>query len=268
MNTLKSEIKAIYRDIASYAETEIEQVINAQKKLENKLKDFGSQYFGKITFRAGGTTETLSYLNNFEDDIRKLTLYRDNILKIKEKIGASGFSEEISKTFFNEIASMDVEKALDFSKILLSVDDSQFTNFITGWDKKQNLSHEISAQLYLEDFSTAVDSSASYMKEKLEAVGFQVPEGFFASGTVSAQNFGSAFIHELDSQLSKIRSKINSFTASLSPSSGGNTNKISNVNTTNNININGSGLTNTETVNQMKKTLSVIRAAGINGGGE
>ncbi|MBO5505540.1 MAG: hypothetical protein J5984_03570 [Clostridia bacterium] len=267
MTTLKSEIKAIYKDIASYAETEIEQVLNSQKKLENKLKDFGDRYFGKFTFKSGGKTESLNYLNDFENDIRKLTLYRDNILNIKNKIGSSGFSDEIARAFFNEIASMDIGEALNFSNVLLSVDDSQFKDFISGWDKKQNLSREISAQLYSDDFGSAVDSSVDYMREKLEAVGFQVPEGFFTSGTVSARNFGSAFIHELDSQLAKIRTKINGFTASLT-SPAGSTSRVSNVNTTNNININGNGMTNTETVNQMKRTLAVIRAAGINGGGE
>ena len=267
MNALKSEIRAIYKDIASYAENEIDQVLSAQKKLEDKLKDFGNNYYKKFTFQSGGKTERLSYLNNFENDIRTLTLYRDNILKIKDKIGASGFSQELSKAFFAEIASMNISEALDFSNILLSVDDSQFRNFISGWDKKQNLSKEISTQLYSDDFSSAVYSSADYMKRKLEAVGFQVPDGFFTSGTISAQNFGSAFIRELDNQLVKIRTKINGFTSSL-PNFTGGTSKVSTVNTTNNININGSGTTNIETVNQMKKTLAVIRAAGINGGGQ
>ena len=45
----------------------------------------------------------------------------------------------------------------------------------------------------------------------------EIPEGFFTSGSVAAENFGEAFITKIDNMMAELRDKVANFAATLTP---------------------------------------------------
>ena len=93
----------------------------------------------------------------------------------------------------------------------------------------------------------------------LEAAGYEIPDGFYVSGSISAQKFGEAFVSELENQLDVIRSKIDEFNMGLefAPNISGAV-----YNTTNtSYNINSQGAQ--DTVEQIRRYETVKRLAGV-----
>jgi len=109
-----------------------------------------------------------------------------------------------------------VEQGTKFSDILLNSSDNKFINAINGYLQNQMLTKKISSELFASDFENAVSDTASYMKAELSRLGFEIPENFTVSGTISADNFGVAFVNKLDDYLENIRNMISQFNASLS----------------------------------------------------
>ena len=104
---------------------------------------------------------------------------------------------------------------------------------ITVSDFKEKLSQDISAEQYEKELSDAWESAYDAMKEKLARAGYEIPEDFSVSGSLSAQKFGQAFIDELDLQLAAIRDRIDEFNSKLTLAgdwqSGGNVYNTSNT---------------------------------------
>ena len=61
----------------------------------------------------------------------------------------------------------------------------------------ENAAKSISAQIYEEEMRSTVSETISFMTEELEKMGLSVPDGFFLSGSVSAEKFGEGFVLKL-----------------------------------------------------------------------
>lgn len=222
MTALKAEIKDIYASLAEVAEENIEKVLNSQEKLFKKLsahKDYTYSHFNVYGGGENGSTLSYDMLNDYSTANRELMDYYKAIVSIKERLKEGGFDTSLMSGFLSQLSDMSVTEGSKFASLLLNSSDADFTRVVSGYSENQNLTQRISSELYSEDFTLAVEKTASYMKAELEKLGFEIPESFTLSGTISAENFGYAFVKNLEKQLESVRSMISSFNSSLaSPS--------------------------------------------------
>lgn len=220
LNNLKREVSNVYSEIAKFADENIQSVIDSQQKLEDKLSSYGSK-FAHYTVRNGGENgEDLSFylLNDFAQTNRTLEAYYNAVTAVKDRIKSSGFDPYVSSNFLSAMSEMSISEGTTFANLLSSASDSQFNQYIWGWVQNLELSKKLSSEIYSDDFNRSVDATMSYMKSELEKIGFEIPDNFTLSGTISAENFGQAFVDTLDKKLEEIRDMISGFNASLSVS--------------------------------------------------
>lgn len=217
---LKNNISDVYSDIAKIADEKIGSVIDSQQKLEEKLSSYGSKFTHHTVYGGGENGEDLSFflLQDYSQTNRELTEYYNAINSVKERLANSGFDSLVASDFMSIMADMSIPDGSDFANLLRNSSDSQFLQFVNGYLENQRLSTEISTALYADDMARATQETADYMKTELEKLGLEVPEGFTLSGTISAQNFGVAFVAELENQLADIRAMVADFNSNLAVS--------------------------------------------------
>ena len=218
LKALKTEISDIYSQIAETAEISIDEVLKKQQKLESKLSSYKDSKLYHYNVYGGGVNGGLlsfDLLNDYSKTNQELMDYYNSITAIKQRIQSSGFDSSVSSDFLSVLSDMSVEDGVRFTDALLKSSDNQFKNALEGYRQNQMLTQKISSQLFAGDFEKAVDDTASYMKAELSRLGFEIPETFTVSGTISADNFGTAFVNKLDGYLENIRSTIAQFNASL-----------------------------------------------------
>lgn len=211
----KKNISKIYDDIADYASKRLDEVAKKQESYNKKLMNFGSGLLTKNTIEFGDEKIEFYSLKDLHADIDAMREYNDVLASFRGRLGSSGLSEDIQKSLLDEIDSMNTTEAKEFMKLLNAANDEDYADYISVYGEKFKFAQKASAQIYDSEMTKAVDDSYKYMTDKLTEAGYEIPEGFFTSGTVSAEKFGNAFVEELDTQLSKIRAKIDAFNASL-----------------------------------------------------
>ncbi len=218
LKNLKTEITDIYSGIAQTAENSIDEVLKKQQKLENKLSSYKDNKLYHYNVYGGGVNGgLLSYdmLNDYSKANQELMDYYNSIVAVKKRIQDSGFDSSVSSDFLSVLSDMSVEDGVRFSDALLKASNNQFKNALEGYRQNQMLTQKLSSEIFAEDFEKAVDDTASYMKAELTRLGFEIPETFTVSGSISAENFGSAFVSKLDGYLENIRNTISEFNAGL-----------------------------------------------------
>ena len=125
----------------------------------------------------------------------------------QERLKEGGFDSSLITGFLSALSDMSVTEGSNFASVLLNASDKDFSNALKGYTENQSLAKRISAELYSDDFTASVDKTASYMKSELEKLGFEIPEGFTLSGTISAEKrsikhfvFGYKFVNGSNSQ--------------------------------------------------------------------
>lgn len=219
LNRLKDEIRVIYQDIAKYAQTGLEDTIRTQQKLEDKLSDYGSLTTREVFRGLGEDGGDLEYviLSDLRPQIEALQGYADALEEVRRRAVDRGFSQEAAQGFFAEMAELSIEDGTRLAQLLNNAGDAEFTEYLEQWIRKEELSEQLSKRLYMDQFTAAVDDTKEYMVKKLEEAGLEIPDGFFVSGSVSAENFGSAFLEEMEKQMDEVRRYAESFSFSFVP---------------------------------------------------
>ena len=271
ITALKSEITEIYKSIGDAAENSIEEVLKKQEKFETKLSNHKNSKFSHFNVYNGGDNGgLLSYdmLNDYSKTNNELMDYYNSILAVKERINASGFDPSVSADFLSVLSNLSVEDGAKFSDVILKSSDKDFKNAINGYLQNQMLTKKLSSELFAEDFEKAVSDTASYMKSELSRIGFEIPDNFTVSGTISADNFGTAFVNKLDGYLEDIRSMINQFNFSLSAPSyvfeqrGGESHTPSNVTYNQSFNVGSSKESTFEQITAWKNATQQAKLRG------
>ncbi len=253
----KKDINSLYDEISGYAIDRLEQVVKKQQALAESLKDSGSLY-KKNTVIMGDVTDSYYSLGELDRDIEAIKTYGEFLEKVEARADALELDENITDGFLSVIRELDIESATGLANALLLAGDDKFIEYLNAWNTKELISEKTAAKLYEEDFEEGWDDAFDNMKELLEKAGYEIPEGFTVSGSISAQNFGEAFCQELEVQMQKIQSIVDQFNATLELEvPAGNT-----YNTTNNnsYNINGG---EGDTVDIIRRYDTVRRLAGI-----
>jgi len=254
----KSEIESLYDDITDYATEKLEQILKKQQKLAENLNNFGS-FYNVNTVHMNGFTDHYYSLHDLSLDIEAIERYSRDIKNVKERAQRLSASDDATNYLLDSIKQMDTEDALQFMGALLYANDDMFSKYIEKAYEKFSLSESVSKDAFSREFSQGIEDAYANMKDVLTKAGYEIPDGFFVSGSISAQKFGEAFVLELDNQLKFVREMIDDFNAGLEfeLKTGGDT-----YNTTNtSYNISSQGAF--DTVEQIKRHETVKRLAGI-----
>lgn len=258
----KKEIENFYSDIADYATEKLNEVLKKQEKMAENLNSFGGLY-NVNTFKHNGITEEFYSLHDLSWDIAAIERYSKNMTAIKERAERLSVADEAKDYLLDRIKEMKTEEALSYMGVLMYADDEKFSKYTQLAYDKFILSKNVAANLYQDEFNSGVEDSYNLMKDALLAAGYEIPENFYVSGSISAQKFGEAFIVELDNQLAAIRNIIDTFNENLSLTPGVYGNTYNTSNTSYNISASGAA----DIVEQIKRYETIKRFAGIGTGG-
>lgn len=208
----KKSIQELYDDVADYAIEKLDEVMKKQEKLSEKINNSGV-FVKHNKVIIGDTVDYYYSLGDMERDIATVKRYGEDFVRLEERL--NGLGEGVGKGILDRIKSMDFDEALGYMRALLVAGESDFSEYVNGFDLKERLAQGISAEQYEKEFSEAWDGAYENMKQKLSQAGYEIPEGFYVSGSLSAQKFGQAFMDELDLQLAVVRERIDEFNSRL-----------------------------------------------------
>lgn len=207
--------ESAYNDIVDFADKKIGAVIKKQQSLSENFSSFGP-LFNNGTIRAGGETiKFYSGLADIEKQTADMTKYAERLRWLKDKLAKSGIGENAAASFFDNIISRSATDGDKTFYALEHADEGKLFDYFRAYEQNLNLADAYSKEFTSDDMDEALGDTAVYMKQRLTEAGFEIPEEFFASGTLSAQNFGEGFSTRLDAELEKIKERIESFNASL-----------------------------------------------------
>ena len=255
-------IETMYDEVSVYAQKRLDEVLQKQQRFSDDLKATGG-LFDVNTVTINGVKHSYYSMHDLDDDIEKLEIYGSMLEKIRTRSANLGVNSDIIEGFLDGIKQMDFEQASEFLQILDNSKDEKFAAYLNSWSRKNAAADNISAHEYKKEFDSAVDDVSNTLRTKLEEAGYEIPEGFYVSGSISAQKFGSAFIEELDKQLEEIRSRVAEFNSKLSAqvnigqSGGGSV--IYNNQTAYNI----SAADSSDTVEQIRRYETIKRLSGV-----
>ncbi len=261
LETEKENITKLYGEVADYAEERINDVVKRQQKAAEKINDFGG-LFNTNTVHIGDETDVYYTLHNLEHDIEIIRRYGEGIKEIEARLSELGVSGEASNGIFDAIKEFDFEDGYSFIRALLTSSDTELTSFAENLQLKKALAEGISADQYEDEFAKGLNDAINNMKRKLADAGYEIPEGFVLSGSLSAQKFGEAFLEGLETQLDAIRTRIEEFNNSLSIDL--NAPAAQTTYNTTNTSYNIQSPDSSDTVEQIKRYEAVKRLSGVN----
>lgn len=202
-------IEKVYSDISSKIYKTQEEVLKSQEKFSEKLSNNTELYkMVKQTFKGVGEngTDLVNYkvtLGDLDEGKKILSEYYELLSEVKKR-GEEHFSQAGFREFFELIRDMPIDEAVKFSDALIKKNDEEFVEFIDDYKDLSFMSERISKDFYQDDAKKAEQEGIEYMKQKLSEAGMEIPEGFFLSGSVSAEKFGEGFCSKIEEVVSDI----------------------------------------------------------------
>lgn len=136
-------------------ESELAAIEQKESSLSDKLFDYG-ELFTRVQDENSG--KEIFKLNDLDESIKKIQQYNEQIEKLKEK-GLDG-------GLLAEVANMNIDDALDFTKKLDSLEVGKFEEYVEKFEEKRRLANEAAHQFYSEEMEelamNAVEQAKSY----------------------------------------------------------------------------------------------------------
>lgn len=208
----KKEIQDLYDDVAQYATKKLDEVMKKQQKLADKLNDTGA-LFKVNKVKIGDSVDYYYSLGDMRRDIEQVKRYGEDFEKLSQRLAA--VENGAGRGILDRIKTMNFEDARGYMQALLNSGDEDFSEYVKALEVKEKLSQSIAAGQYEEEFNKSWEEAYNDMREKLSCAGYEIPEGFSVSGSISAEKFGQAFIEGLDLQLAAVKERIDEFNAKL-----------------------------------------------------
>ena len=255
----KEGIVSLYDDISEYTSKKLSEVINKQANFAESLKSAG-KLFDKNTLTFDEKAVTYYSMHDMQKDIERIKEYARLSEEFSERADKLGISSDIQKGFLTELKGIDFDAAISLLTSIKGSTDAAVSDYLTAWNERNMLADAVAAKAYESDFAESVENSYEHMKEVLSRAGYEIPEGFFVSGSLSAQKFGDAFVEEIETQMARIRSVIEAFNSEIAQYPvmvGGNTYNTSNTS----YNIQSSDAR--DTVEEIRRFETIKRLSGI-----
>ncbi len=173
----------------------IEKVADEQKKLEDKLKDYGELYETVTKTSWLGNEVKVVQLADIGEQTEKLKEYSELLLKVKER-GA------VPAEFFSTLRDMPVDEGKRVARLLMNADDATFNQYISDWKEKQEAASELSKILYADEtgqIKQEITSSFEEFNDELDLLGED-----------NAESWVKGFMSEISRLMPDVMSEITS----------------------------------------------------------
>lgn len=210
----KKQIEKVYEEIASGIYKTQDEILKSQEKFAKKMSDFVNvSRYEKYVFpgygeNGGDLIQYKTSLYNLDEQKEKLKSYY-NLLTAVKKQGTIHFGEEGFMDFFEMLKSYSIDEGASLAESLLNQTDEGFYEFVSDWNEIQSMTKDFSKKLNISAAKEAAEEGLSYMKKVLSEYGMEIPEGFYLSGSVSAEKFGEGFCDKIQNVLDDISEKFN-----------------------------------------------------------
>lgn len=166
-------------------------VTEAQTKYASKLKDYGDQFFAVRNVFVSDKTDAVeakAVLTNYEAYTNRIKKYQQEM----EELKARGI---VPQDLLNEIASMDVEEAMEYVTLLNDTSDEALKKYIADRDEYIKLCESVAAEtIGYQASPEALDTFTKTMESIFEKAGLVLPENFYNLGETGASDFGEGFM--------------------------------------------------------------------------
>ena len=136
-------------------ESELAAIEQKESSLSDKLFDYG-ELFTRV--QDENSEKEIFKLTDLDESIKKIQQYNEQIEKLKEK-GLDG-------GLLAEVANMNIDDALDFTKKLDSLEVGKFEEYVEKFEEKRRLANEAAQHFYSEEMEelamNAVEQAKSY----------------------------------------------------------------------------------------------------------
>lgn len=167
-NKLQERLSALQKFKQEY-ESELSAIESKQSSLSDKLADYGSLF---TWVKKEDSDKEFLKLEDLDESIKKIQKYNDQIEQLKEK-GLSG-------GLLAEIADMDIDDALEFTKKLDELSPERFEEYVQKYEEKQSVANEAARQFYSNEMDelekTALEKASSYVDDFVD-VGNSITDG-------------------------------------------------------------------------------------------
>ena len=212
MDALKDDITSVYDDIAEHAQEKLGAVEDSRQSLEDKLRG-ASNIAETVKLSIGSYTDMADYAAQNEQKLD----YINKITELRDRMNRLGYAEETIQAYMDEVQQMDMGEAMGFLRVVRGKSDEEFQKNMDAYQYGLALDKQLATSYYSDDMQRAYDESFALMEARLNELGLEIPEGFFTSGSISAERFGKAFREELDAQMAEIRSIVENYQINITP---------------------------------------------------
>lgn len=150
-------------------ESELSAIESKQSSLSGKLADYGSLF---TWVKKEDSDKEFLKLEDLDESIKKIQKYNDQIEQLKEK-GLSG-------GLLAEIADMDIDDALEFTKKLDELSPERFEEYVQKYEEKQRVANEAARQFYSNEMDelekNALEKASGYVDDFVD-VGNSITDG-------------------------------------------------------------------------------------------
>lgn len=168
---VSSDLKNKIQELSTAMQNEINAVNSKISSMYNKLADYGN-LFTTINDESGTRIE----LNDINKEIAALQRYNTQLTTLKGKI---------SEDLMDEITSMNVDDALQYTQALLNMTDSELKAYNENYKIKLDLANSISNRFYQKEidsikrnYTDKMEAEFEKARDNIEKIGQQTLQGF------------------------------------------------------------------------------------------
>lgn len=167
-NKLQERLSALQKFKQEY-ESELASIEAKQSSLNDKLSDYGKLF---TWVKDENSDKEIFKLENMDESIKQIQRYNEQIESLKVK--------GISNGLLSEIADMNIDDALEFTKKLDELSPEKFSEYVQKYEEKQRIANEAARQFYSNEMDelekTALEKASSYVDDFVD-VGTAITDG-------------------------------------------------------------------------------------------
>lgn len=167
-NKLQERLSVLQKFKQEY-ESELASIEAKQSSLNDKLSDYGKLF---TWVKDENSDKEIFKLENMDESIKQIQRYNEQIESLKVK--------GISNGLLSEIADMNIDDALEFTKKLDELSPEKFSEYVQKYEEKQRVANEAARQFYSNEMDelekTALEKASSYVDDFVD-VGTAITDG-------------------------------------------------------------------------------------------
>ncbi len=199
------KIKDAYKEIGTYADETLLDIIKKQEKLYDSLKRT-TRLFDTVTvenFYENGGATTFTALRNLDKDNLFLKEYADRISALTKRLKEFGVEKEVASNLYDTLLSSDPREASAFADALNRATDGEFREYFKDYKEQLSLLDTVSKNPFREEWQSAAEGLEKTAEEAFNRIGLSAPETFSGIGKAAGDNFSRSFVESLSALLDK-----------------------------------------------------------------